>query len=70
MPDHYQGLDFLDFKHADQLHHTKNNIITSALAALNEKRNSSSSQIINMPPFKVDSNIKAKAILQKVSANR
>ena len=42
-PDHYQGLEFLDFKHADQLHHTKNNIITSALAALNEKRNSNHS---------------------------
>jgi len=70
MPDHYQGLDFLDFKHADQLHHTKNNIITSALAALNEKRNSSSSQIINMPPFKVDSNIKAKEILQKMGIEK
>merc|ERR1711978_711392 len=50
--------------------HTKNNIITSALAALNEKRNSSSSQIINMPPFKVDSNIKAKEILQKMGIKK
>jgi len=70
MPDHHQGLDFLDFEHADELHHTKNNIITSALAALDQNRNSSESRIINMPEFKVDSNIKAKAILQEMGIKK
>jgi len=70
MPEHHHGLDYLDFEHADQYHHTKNNIITSALAALDQNRNSSKSHIINMPEFKVDSNIKAKAILQKMGINK
>jgi len=70
MPEHHHGLDFLDFEHADQYDHTKNNIITTALAALDQNRNASISHIINMPEFKVDSNIKAKAILQKMGISK
>lgn len=70
MPDHHRGLDSLYFEHADELHHTKNNIITSALAALDQNRNSSESHTINMPEFKIDSNIKAKEILQEMGIKK
>ena len=69
MPEHHQGLLFFQDK-AEQLvaeNFGEDNIIELALEALEGKRNNPVDHIVNMPEFKIDSNIEATTMLRKVS---
>lgn len=68
MPEHYQGLLFFQDK-AEQLvaeNFGEDNIIELALEALEPKRNNPVDHIVNMPEFKIDSNIEATTLLRKL----
>ena len=69
MPEHHRGLQFFQDK-AENLvaeNFGSDNIIELALEALQGKRNNPVDHIINMPEFKIDTNIEATAMLRKVS---
>jgi len=68
MPEHHQGLLFFQDK-AEQLvaeNFGEDNIIELALEALEGKRNNPVDHIVNMPEFKIDSNIEATTLLRKL----
>ena len=68
MPEHHQGLLFFQDK-AEQLvneNFGEDNIIELALEALEPRRNNPVDHIVNMPEFKIDSNIEATTLLRKV----
>jgi len=68
MPEHHQGLLFFQDK-AEQLvaeNFGEDNIIELALEALEPKRNNPVEHIVNMPEFKIDSNIEATTLLRKL----
>ena len=69
MPEHHQGLLFFQDK-AEQLvneNFGEDNIIELALEALEPRRNNPVDHIVNMPEFKIDTNIEATTMLRKVS---
>ena len=64
----HQGLLFFQDK-AEQLvneNFGEDNIIELALEALEPRRNNPVDHIVNMPEFKIDSNIEATTLLRKV----
>lgn len=68
MPEHHRGLQFFQDK-AENLvaeNFGSDNIIELALEALQGKRNNPVDHIINMPEFKIDTNIEATAMLRKL----
>jgi len=68
MPEHHQGLQVWQFqaeKSVDEVS-THGNIIELALASLEESRENRDDHIINMPEFKIDSNIGAVPMLEKL----
>ena len=68
MPEHHQGLQSFQFnaeKSVDEVS-TAGNIIELALASLENSRENRDDHIINMPEFKIDSNIGAVPMLEKV----
>lgn len=68
MPEHHQGLLFFQDK-AEQLvneNFGEDNIIELALEALEPRRNNPVDHIVNMPEFKIDSNIEATTLLRKL----
>ena len=69
MPEHHRGLLFFQNK-AEALvaeNFGEDNIIELALEALQSERNNSEDYIVNIPEFKIDSNIEATEMLRKVS---
>ena len=69
MPEHHRGLQFFQDK-AEKLvaeNFGSDNIIELALEALQGKRNNPVDHIVNMPEFKIDTNIEATTMLRKVS---
>ena len=69
MPEHHRGLQFFQDK-AEGLvaeNFGEDNIIELALEALEPKRNNPVDHIVNMPEFKIDTNIEATTMLRKVS---
>ena len=70
MPEHHQGIEYFKVNALEQVKNTvrgRNNIVEEALAALEPLRESSKDHIINMPEFKIDSNIDAEAYLRAVN---
>jgi len=73
MPEHHRGLQFFQDK-AEKLVAEKlvaenfgsDNIIELALEALQGKRNNPVDHIVNMPEFKIDTNIEATTMLRKL----
>ena len=75
MPEHFQGLLFFQDK-AERLipervytYLADENIIELALEALQSKRNDPVDYIVNMPEFRIDTNIEATELLRKVNIN-
>ena len=73
MPEHRRGLQFFQIK-AEKLiaergtyYTADENIIELALEALQSKRNDPVYYIVNMPEFKIDTNIEATELLRKVN---
>ena len=68
MPEHHQGLLSFQFnaKALIEENFGGDNILELALEALESKRGNSVDKIINMPAFKIDSNIEATDILRMV----
>merc|ERR1712223_1335057 len=68
MPEHHQGLQTWQFKAEKNVNEvsTHDNIIEMALASLEDSRENRDDHIINMPEFKIDSNIGAVPMLQKL----
>ena len=69
MPEHHRGLQFFQSK-AEELaaeHFGEDNIIELALEALQSKRDRPVNYIVNMPEFKIDSNIEATKMFKKVN---
>ena len=68
MPEHHQGLLSFQFnaKALIEENFGGDNILELALGALESKRGNSVDKIINMPAFKIDSNIEATDILRMV----
>ena len=72
MPEHRKGLLFFQDK-AERLvdeNFGGDNIIDLALEALQSKRNDPVDYIVNMPEFKIDSNIEATEMFRKVNISR
>jgi len=68
MPEHHRGLQFFQDK-AEKLvaeNFGSDNIIELALEALQGKRNNPVDHIVNMPEFKIDTNIEATTMLRKL----
>merc|ERR1711936_59271 len=68
MPEHHQGLQVWQFnaeKSVDEVS-THGNIIEMALASLEDSRENRDDHIINIPEFKIDSNIGAVPMLEKL----
>jgi len=68
MPEHHRGLQFFQDK-AENLvaeNFGSDNIIELALEALQGKRNNPVDHIVNMPEFKIDTNIEATTMLRKL----
>ena len=75
MPEHHLGLLFFQDK-AERLiaervytYLADENIIELALEALQSKRNDPVDYIVNMPEFRIDTNIEATELLRKVNIN-
>jgi len=70
MPNHYRGLKFF-YNVAQRLEKSsaEGNILNEALDALNRRENLSENHVINMPSFKVDSNIDVEKHLRKLGIN-
>ena len=69
MPEHHRGLQFFQSK-AEELvaeNFGDDNIIRLALEALQSKRDRPVNYIVNMPEFKIDTNIEATEFLRKVN---
>merc|ERR1712021_182692 len=68
MPEHHEGLKYFQFKANSSISSvsTAGNIIELALASLENSRKNRDDHIINMPEFKIDSNIGAVPMLQKL----
>ena len=68
MPSHYRGLAFFYnvAKRLDAESSVEGNILNEALNALKNRGNVSENHVINMPSFKVDSNIDVEKHLRKV----
>ena len=69
MPEHHRGLQFFQSK-AEELaaeHFGEDNIIELAFEALQSERNNPVDHIVNIPEFRIDSNIEATELLRKVN---
>ena len=70
MPEHHQGIEYFRLNALNQvedLRAGRNNIVEAALDALEPLRESSKDHIINMPEFKIDSNVDAETYLRAVT---
>ena len=70
MPEHHRGLMFFQDKAENLVKENfgDDNIIELALEALQGTRDNSGDHIINMPEFKIDTNIEATEMLRKVTS--
>ena len=75
MPEHHGGLIHFQIKAENLIaergtyYTADENIIELALEALQSKRNDPVDYIVNMPEFRIDTNIEATELLRKVNIN-
>ena len=70
MPENHQGLTYFQLKAealiAERGSYNDENILELALEALKSKRNDTVDYIVNMPEFRIDTNIETTELIRKV----